>query len=128
MRKASWLIGLSLLSSAGLAADKTIEPGFYEIVTKSDAGTNTTRKCLTSNDIVAGLNPDLGKTCKSLRSVAAGGKFDFATACPDVTLTMTGTYTPTGYAIDGKLTPKRGGDPPLETHITAKRIAENCPN
>lgn len=129
MRNASWIIVLSLASAQAFAAEKTIEPGLYEVVTTAgDAGATTTRACLTANSIASGLQPsDPGKGCKTTRSVAAGGKLDFATTCSDMTLTMTGTYTATSYVVDGKLQMK-GDDGPttIETHITAKRISASC--
>ena len=127
MRNASWIVLLSLAATPVLGEEKTIEPGLYEITTKTAAGTNTVRQCLTAKDVVAGLNPALDKGCKRVRSTIAGGKFDFATTCPDMAMTMTGTYTPTSYAIDGKVVMKDDDTPvTMESHITARRVAEAC--
>ena len=127
MRNRSWAIALSLVTTTVVAAEPTIQPGLYEIVTKSDLGSaQTARKCLTAADVTKGLQPDLPKECKSVRAVVAGGKLDFATTCPDMSMTMTGTYTATSYVIDGKVVMK-GDDPmTMASHITAKRIAEAC--
>ena len=127
MRNASWIVLLSLASMPVIAQEKTIEPGLYEITTKTAAGTNTVRQCLTTKDIVSGLDPALDPGCKRTRSTMTGGRFDVATTCPDMTSTMTGTYTPTSYAIDGKVVMKGDDDPmTIESHIVAKRVAESC--
>ncbi|MEO8937956.1 MAG: DUF3617 family protein [Burkholderiaceae bacterium] len=129
MRNASWIIVLSLTSVQAFAEERTIEPGLYEVVTKAGAGGATTaRVCLTADNIASGLQPsDPGKGCKKIRSVVADGKLDFATTCPDMTMTMTGSYTSTSYVVDGKLEMK-GDDGPttIDTHITAKRISTSC--
>lgn len=133
MHKASWMVLLSLASTAVFAEDKTIEPGLYEVVTKSVMGGSsmgeptTAQMCLTSKDIANGLAPALDKNCKWVRNVTAGGKLDYATTCPDSTMTATGSYTPTGYLLDGKIVMKDGGDTMvLETHIAARRVREKC--
>ena len=130
MRNAPWIVLLSLASSPLLAQQKTIEPGLYEIVTRSTKGpADTTRVCLDAKDITKGLSPEVDKNCKRERSVVADGKLDFATTCPDTTMTMTGTYTPTTFAMDGEVVVKgHGDDDPmtLQTHITGKRVAEAC--
>lgn len=128
MRNASWIVVvLSLTSAPLMAEDRTIEPGLYEVTTKSSMGAaQTARVCLTAKDIVNGLNPVTDQNCKRVRSIVAGGKLDFATTCPDMSMTMTGSYTPTSYVIDGKITIK-GDDPmTMESHIAAKRVAETC--
>lgn len=128
MRNASWIIVLSLASAPVIAQEKTIEPGLYEVVTKSSMGPATTaRMCLNAKDIANGLAPAVDTNCKRVRSTVAGGKLDFATTCPDMTMTMTGTYTSTSYVIDGKIVMKGDDDPmTMESHITAKRVAESC--
>lgn len=130
MRNASWIVLLSLVSASAVAQEKTLEPGLYEVVTKSGKEpANTARICLDAKDIVKGLSPEVDKNCKRDRSVVAGGKLDFATTCPDTTMTMTGSYTPTSYVIDGKVVVKGNGDDDpmtIESHITAKRVAESC--
>jgi hypothetical protein len=64
------------------------------VVTKSSMGPATTaRMCLNTKDIANGLAPAVDKNCKRVRSTVAGGKLDFATTCPDMTMTMTGTRT-----------------------------------
>jgi hypothetical protein len=128
MRNALGIILLSLASAPVIAQEKTIEPGLYEVVTKSSMGPATTaRICLSAKDIVNGLNPAPDKNCKRVRSTVAGGKLDFATTCPDMTMTMTGSYMATSYVIDGKVVIKGDDDPmTMESHITAKRVAESC--
>ena len=130
MRKASWIVLLSLLSAPVFAQEKTVEPGLYEVVTKSGKGpADTTRVCVDAKDIVRGMSPEVDKGCKRERSVVADGKVEFATTCPDTTMTMSGTYTPTSWAIDGKVVVKgHGDDDPMtiESHVTAKRVAEAC--
>ncbi len=130
MHNAPWIVLLSLASPPVFAQEKTIEPGLYEVVTKSGKGpADTTRICLNAKDIVKGLRPDLAENCKQDRAVMGNGKLEFATTCPDTTMTMTGTYTPTSYVIDGKVVVKGNGDDDpmtIESHITAKRVAETC--
>ena len=132
MRHASWIVLLSLVTASAVAQEKTLEPGLYEVVTTSGKGpADTTRVCLDAKDIVKGLSPEVDKNCKRERSVVAGGKLDFATTCPDTTMTMSGTYTATSYVIDGKVVVKGNGDDDpmtIETHIAAKRVAEICKN
>ena len=129
MRTTSWLILLSVAAAPVLAEEKTIDPGFYEVVTTSSMqgqsmGPPTkAQMCLTSKDVEKGLSPALAKNCTRVRNVTAGGKLDYAMTCPDSTTTMTGSYTSTGYLIDGKITMKDGGETMLiETHIVAKRL------
>ena len=134
MRNASWIVPLSmtlaLASTPLFAQEKTLEPGLYEVLTSLGKGpADRTRVCLDAKDIVKGLSPDVDKNCKRERSVVAGGKLDFATTCADTTMTMTGTYTPTSYVIDGKVVVKGNGDDDpmtIVSHITAKRVAESC--
>ena len=130
MRNASWIVLLSLASPPVFAQEKMIEPGLYEVVTKSGKSPpDTSRICLNAKDIVKSLRPDLAENCKQDRAVIADGKLEFVTTCPDTTMTMTGTYTPTSYVIDGKVVVKGNGDDDpmtIESHITAKRIAETC--
>ena len=77
MRNASWIVLLSLASSPLLAQQKTIEPGLYEVVTRSTKGpADTTRVCLDAKDITKGLSPEVDKNCKRDRSVVADGKLD----------------------------------------------------
>jgi hypothetical protein len=129
MRRISWAIALACsmacTMAAASAADATIEPGLYEIVTKTSPGSpQTERRCLTAADITKGLQAsDLGKGCKSIRAVVAGGKIDFATTCPDMAMTSTGSYTATSYTIDGKVQIK-GDDEPMtiESHIAGKKV------
>jgi hypothetical protein len=127
MRNRSWIIALTLASTSVVAAEKTIEPGLYELVTKSNlGGTQTARRCLTAADIEKGFQTDLPKECKSTRAVVAGGKIDFATTCPDMSMITTGTYTANSYTIDGKVQMK-GDDPmTIESHITGKKISDTC--
>ena len=130
MRHASWLVLLSLLTASAVAQEKTLEPGLYDVVTKSGKGpADTTRVCLDAEDIVKGLMPEVDKNCKRERSVVAGGKLDFATTCPNTTMTMTGTYTATSYVIDGKVVVKGNGDEDpmtIKTRITARRVENEC--
>ena len=119
-----------LVSTFAFAQEKTLEPGLYEVVTKSGKGPpDTTRVCLDAKDLVKGLSPEVDKNCKRERSVVADGKLEFATTCPDTTMTLTGTYTSTSYAMDGKEVVKgHGDDDPMTigTHVTGKRVAEAC--
>ncbi len=129
MHKRSWIIAPMLASTCAIAADTTIDAGLYEVVTTSTlVGTQTARRCLTQADIAKGFQTDnLPKDCRSTRAVIAGGKLDFATTCPDMTMTMTGTYTANSYAIDGKVQMKGDDDPmTIESHITGKKIADTC--
>jgi hypothetical protein len=128
MRNRSWVIALILASTNAVAVDRTIEPGLYEVVTKSNmGGTQTARRCLTATDIDKGFQTDLPKECKSTRAVVAGGKLEFATTCPDMSMTTTGTYTANSYAIDGKITMKGDDDPmTIESHITGKKVSDTC--
>ena len=133
MHKASWMVVLSLLAAPVMADEKTIDPGLYDVVTTSLMGgasmgaPTTARMCLTAKDIANGLAPALEKNCKWVRNVAANGKLDYATTCPDSTMVETGTYTSTGYLLDGKITMKDGTETMvLETHIAAKRVKEKC--
>jgi hypothetical protein len=130
MRNASWIVRLSRASTPAFAQQKTIEAGLHEMVTKSSMGpANAARICLDAKDIVKGPSPEGGKNCKRERSVVAGGKNDFATTCPDTTRTMTGTDTPTSDVIDGTVVVKGNDDDDpmtMESHITAKRVAETC--
>ena len=133
MHKMSWLVALSVVTGPALAEEKTIDPGFYEVVTKTtmqgvSAGDPTTaRMCLTASDVAKGLAPALDKGCTWKRNVTGGGKLEFATTCPDSTMVATGSYTSTGYVIDGKITMKDGGETMMmETHITAKRLRDKC--
>lgn len=130
MRHAPWIVLLSLLSTSASAQEKTVESGLYEVVTKSGKGpADTTRVCVDAKDIVRSMSPEVDKNCKRERAVVADGKVEFATTCPDTTMTMAGTYTPTGWTTDGKVVVKGNGDDDpmtIESHVTAKRIAETC--
>lgn len=130
MRDASRFVLLCLMSGPVLAQEKTLEPGLYEVVTRSGKGpVDTARICLDAKDLARSLSPEVDKNCRHERSVVADGKLDFATICPDTSVTMTGTYTPTGYTLDGKEVVKgHGDDDPMtiESHVTAKRVAETC--
>ena len=130
MRNALGIVVLALAGSTAFAQEKTLEPGLYQIKTKSAKGpADVTRVCLDPKDIVKGLSPEVDKNCKRERAVVAGGKLDFVTTCPDTTMTMSGTYTPNSYVIEGKVVVKGNGDDDpmtLETHITGKRVAEVC--
>lgn len=124
MHRMSWIVALSMAASSASAADATVEPGLYEIVTKTSLGPpQTERKCLTASDLAKSMQPsDLGRDCKVTRSVLTGGKIDYAVNCPDMAMASTGSYTATSYALDGKMTIK--GDEPMnvETHIAGKKV------
>lgn len=126
----TWVVLLSLASASVFAQEKTVAPGLYEVVTTAGKGpADTTRVCLDAKDIVSGMRPEVDKNCKRERAVVADGKVEFSTTCPDTTMTMVGTYTPTGWAIDGKVVVKGNGDDDpmtIASHVTAKRIAEIC--
>jgi Protein of unknown function (DUF3617) len=126
MHKPSLALLLSLVASAAAAAD-TIDAGLYEIVTKANVGpAQTVQKCFSAADVVKGFTAtDLPKECKVIRSTVGGGKVEYAATCPDMTMTMTGTYTSTGYQITGKTKIKSDDDDPamtIESNITAKKI------
>ena len=137
MRKRSWVIAgicagalcSSLAPNIVFAADRTIDPGLWEVTTKADIGgpAQTARRCMTTTDIANGFATDsLPKDCKFTKSVVSGGKLDFASTCPDMSMTMSGTYTPTSYVIDGKIVMK-GDDPmTMTSHITGRKIADAC--
>lgn len=126
----SWIVLLSLVSAPALAEEKTVEPGLYEVVTTSAKGpADTTRVCVDAKDVARAMSPEVDKGCKRERSVVADGKLDFATSCPDTTMNLAGTYTSTGWALDGRVVVKgHGDDDPMtiQSHVTAKRIADRC--
>lgn len=130
MHRRLFLMLASLAVATTARAADSIEPGLYEIATRmSDAAPVSQRRCITAADIAKGLESDaLPQDCRKTRGTLANGRVDYAATCPDATLAMTGSYTATTFTMDSRMQGKTGGRPfRLETHVTARKVADRCP-
>lgn len=119
---------LFIAMTAATAAD-SLEPGLYEVVTKTtDEQPTTTRQCVTAADIAKGLTMgELDKSCKATRRTMASGKIDFLATCADATITMAGSYTATTFNIDSRMQGRSGGQAfDIDTQLSAKKVAGSC--
>jgi uncharacterized protein DUF3617 len=127
--KIHWALALTLMATMASAGESMIEPGLYEVVAKTSLGpAETSRKCMTAAEIAKGMQPQgLPKECKITHNTLGNGKLDFATSCPNMTTTMTGTYTATSYVMDAKMSSTAGGKATeVTSHVTAKKIGATC--
>ncbi len=122
------VVSLFLLPLLASAAGLEPRPGRYEVVTKEgNDSTKTSYHCLTAGEIAKGFEAPTQPGCKVTHTGMNGGKFGMSMTCPDVTSSFSGTYTPTGYVVDGKLHAKVGNQfMDVITHATAKRVGDTC--
>jgi hypothetical protein len=123
------IVAASLLPLTAFAASPTILPGLYEVTTKTnDEKPEVKRHCVTAAESAKGIEtPPMEKGCRVLGNTMAGGKMDFRMACPDMSTSLTGSYSSTSYTLDSKIEGKMGTQTlKIVTHATGKRIADAC--
>ena len=127
-----------LLTSPALAQDTTIQPGYWEVTNKVSAivsQTKTERRCITPTEVskfVMGPSNRHYK-CDYPTRVFKDGKIALKGQCATkngskAALEATGTYSPTTFTMNAKISTVYAGVPLSANAITtAKRIAESCP-
>jgi hypothetical protein len=129
MLKLSLAVAACAMSASVLAAAPSIEPGLYEVTTQLEGSApQTSQKCLTAAELAKGLQPSgMAKECRITRNALADGKIDLAAACPDMSMTVAGSYTSNTYKADTKMTGTVGGKSfDVASHIAAKKVAATC--
>lgn len=134
------LILLALVSTPALAAPK-VTPGQWQSTVTVDSMSMpgvpasalaamkrqpmTTSYCLTPQEAEADPRKILAadKSCKMDRFSFTGGRIESAMTCKTeqgpATITMTGTYTPTSYAMASTM---KSGPMTMSSRVTAKRL------
>ena len=127
-----------LLTSPALAQDTTIQPGYWEVTNKVSAivsQTKTERRCITPAEVskfVMGPSNRHYK-CDYPTRVFKDGKIRLKGNCAtkngsQAALEATGTYSPTTFTMNAKISTTYAGVPLSANAITtAKRISETCP-
>ena len=127
-----------LLTSPALAQDTTIQPGYWEVTNKVSAivsQTKTERRCITPAEVskfVMGPSNRHYK-CDYPTRVFKDGKIALKGQCATkngskAALEATGTYSPTTFTMNAKISTTYAGVPLSANAITtAKRISETCP-
>ena len=130
---------LALLSGApALAQEQTIRPGYWDVTNKVSAiisQTKTEKRCITPAEVskfVMGPSNRHYK-CDYPTRVFKDGKIRLKGACATkngskAALEATGTYSPTTFTMNAKISTTYAGVPLSANAITtAKRISETCP-
>ena len=127
-----------LLAAPALAQDTTIQPGYWEVTNKVSAiisQTKTEKRCITPAEVskfVMGPSNRHYK-CDYPTRVFKDGKIRLKGACATkngskAALEATGTYSPTTFTMNAKISTTYAGVPLSANAITtAKRISETCP-
>lgn len=115
------------LSVAATAADQSVTPGLYQVVT-TGAQPSTERHCVTAAEAgKSSLLPDMPAACRVSQNSIAGGKINLAYSCPSMSGSMVGSYTPTSYTADSKFRVVVAGKAIAgSNHVVAKRIGAVC--
>ena len=95
----------------------------------------TTRQCITAEKVAEFLSGPSTKNfrCTYTQSKVANGTVDAQGACVDKngiqsTVDVKGTYSPTQFKLDARLTVNFGGLPiPVNASTDAKFLSETCP-
>ena len=101
--------------------------------TMAERSQETSRHCLTQADVKRPKADFFGsqdKSCKYQHFTMGDGKIDIQMACDregsSMTMNMTGTYTPTSYAMDMSSTASGGSQQgmSMKMHIDSNRVGE----
>jgi hypothetical protein len=91
------------------------------------------RSCITPQQAARG--PDTApadRNCKVIRMEYAAGRMNSVMQCNDdgqmSRMKMSGTYTPTSYAMEGQMTGSGGSAGPMAMtmHVSARRLSPTC--
>ncbi|MBS0492205.1 MULTISPECIES: DUF3617 family protein [unclassified Phenylobacterium] len=127
-----------LLAAPAAAQEQTILPGYWDVTNKVSAivsQTKTEKRCITPAEVskfVMGPSNRHYK-CDYPTRVFKDGKIRLKGACATkngskAALEATGTYSPTTFTMNAKISTTYAGVPLSANAITtAKRISETCP-
>lgn len=129
---------LLLVAAGSAAAQKAINPGYWETVSKVTSPfptSKTEKRCIKPADVAKFMEGKINHiyTCTYPTKEVGGGKIKLQGSCatrdgPPVPISGEGTFTGETMHIDARVSVSVGGlSVPVKASTDAKRLGETCP-